>query len=237
MKNIIFNRFYGFGALLLSVLAVSCAKDNYPEPGTMLSGKIVYQGEAVPVEYNQVRLQLWEPGWGKLAAIDVPIAPDGSYSALLFNGNYKLVIPSGQGPFMTNVADAVKMDTIFVQLKGNTNLDIEVKPYYLIRNAKFIKHENSIQADFKLDKIITDASAKNVERVTFYINKTAIVSGSDNIQNITVQGEDIENLNQISMALSIPSVSPVQNFVFARIGVKIAGVEDLVFSQVEKVTW
>jgi hypothetical protein len=34
----------------------------------------------------------------------------------------------------------------------------------------------------------------------------------------------------------VPAIVPTQNYVYARVGVKIAGVEDMIFSPVVKVT-
>ena len=57
-------------------------------------------------------------------AIKVPIvAPDGSFSALLFDGTYKLTIPTWQGA-------KSKTDTMTINLKGNQELNIELAPYY-----------------------------------------------------------------------------------------------------------
>src|SRR5215217_3948136 len=101
------------------ILFSSCEKDNYTAPKSILSGKIVYNGEPIGVEYNQVRLQLWQPGFGKLAAIDAQVDQAGSYSALLFDGNYKMVFPQGRGPFRTIQKDAAAKDTVFVNISGN----------------------------------------------------------------------------------------------------------------------
>jgi hypothetical protein len=37
--------------------------------------------------------------------------------------------------------------------------------------------------------------------------------------------------------VSVQAISPTQAYVFARIGLKIAGVEDRIFSPVEKITY
>lgn len=228
-----------FHAILFIVLIVSftaCKEDNYSEPKAMLSGKVVYKGEPIGVEQDQVRLQLFEPGWGKLAPIDVPIAQNASYSALLFNGKYKLVFPVGQGPFRTVVKDAAAKDTLFLEINGNKEMDVEVTPYYMIRSPKFLSGERKITGSISLEKIITDANAKNIERVSLYVNKTDFVSGANNIVVTDMDGAAIKDLNAISLAAIVPDFLPTQNYVFARIGVKIAGVEDMIFSPVVQVS-
>lgn len=215
----------------LAVFFASCAKDNYDPPKSSLKGRIVYQGEPINVEHDQVRFQLWERGWGALTPIDVAVAQDGSYSALLFDANYKLLFPGGQGPFMPATTDSMAVD-----LNGSQTMDIEVMPFYMVRSASFSASGRTISSSCRLEQIITDTiNAKNVERVTLYINKTTFVGGGTNIARKELNGADITDLSNVSLSVEVPAMVPSQNYVFARIGVKINGVEDMIFSPVEKV--
>lgn len=228
---------YSLFIVALAVFTTACSMDNYVAPSTDFKGRIVYKGEPINVEANQVRFQLWEPGWGKLAPIDVAVSQEGNYSALLFTGKYKMIFPKGEGPFMTNIINQTVKDTLYVDLASSQNLDFEVLPYYMIRNATFSKGESKVIASCKIDKIITDANAKNIERVSLYINKTQFVSGSTNIKVTDLAGSAITDLSKVSLSVDIPTISPTQNYVFARIGVKISGVEDMIFSPVQKVAY
>lgn len=227
-------KFHPIIYLALIVVLASCKKDNYEEPGSAFEGRIVYNGEPINVEYEQVFFELWQPGFGKLAPINVAVAQDGSYSSLLFDGDYKLVFGGGLGPFMSKTISAAAKDTVYVNINGSQNLDIEVTPYYMIRNPQITASGGNVNATVSLEKIITDANAKNVERVTLYINKTQFVSGNGN-SNIGNANGDIANLNSISMSVKVPAIVPAQNYVFARVGVKIAGVQDMMFSPLQKV--
>ncbi|CAG5074449.1 hypothetical protein DYBT9623_05136 [Dyadobacter sp. CECT 9623] len=220
---------------LLGFVMLSCSKDNFTDPKSTLTGQIVYNGEPIGVEFNQVRLQLWQPGFGKLAPIDAPVDQDGSYSALLFNGNYKLVVPSGRGPFRTIQQDASKKDTLYVALSGNQTLDVEVQPYYMIRNASFNGGEGKVAASLKLEKIIIGVNAKDVESVSLFINKTNFVSRATNIGVVDLNAADLKDLNSISLTVNVPALVPAQDYVFGRVGVKIKDVEDMVFSPVQKI--
>lgn len=223
--------------LALGTLFVSCEKDNYAEPKTQLTGNIVYKGEPVGVEDGQVRLQLWQPGFGKLAPIDAPIAQDGSYSAVLFDGNYKLVFNKNDGPWKTLVKDATARDTTFVTLNGNQKVDIEVMPYYMIRNAKFSGGEKKVNATFSLEKVITGADAKDVERVSLIISRTQFVSRANNVGITNKDGAEVKDMSNVSLSVDVAPISPAQDFVYARVGVKMKDVEDMVFSKVEKITY
>ncbi|WP_031528302.1 DUF3823 domain-containing protein [Dyadobacter crusticola] len=221
--------------LLLGLGVMSCEKDNFTAPKSTLSGRIVYNGEPIGVEFNQVRMQLWQPGFGKLAPIDAPIDQEGRYSALLFNGNYKLVFPAGRGPFRTIQQDAAKKDTLYVTVNGNQTLDVEVQPYFMIRNPTFNGGEGKVSASVKLEQIVTGANAKAVERVSLYVNKTNFVSRATNIGTMDLAPADIKDMNNISLSVNVPALVPAQGYVFARIGVKIKDVEDMIFSPVQKI--
>ena len=69
---------------------------------SLLSGHLVYQGDSIEVEKNAVHFQIYQYGFGKVGPVstDETFAEDGSYSAILFDGDYKIIIPNGDGPFM-----------------------------------------------------------------------------------------------------------------------------------------
>lgn len=222
---------------IVAGLFASCAFDNYDEPGSFLEGRIVYNGEPISVSSKDVSFQLWEPGWQKSYSINVEIAQDGSYSTLLFDANYKLVFPSNQGPWRSKKNAETGSDTILVNISGNKTLDIEVEPYYMIRNANFSASGRNVTANFKVEQIIKDSGAKGIERINFYVNKTQFVDfrSSSNVAKAEISGGNITDVNAISMSLTVPVLTPTQNYIFARVGVKIQGVEDMIFSPVQKI--
>lgn len=231
MKKIILPFLIG----IFSMAMVSCEYDNYEKPNVRLYGNIVYQGEPINVKYNDVNLQLWESGWDLNYRIDVTVSPEGAYSALVFDGDYKLIIPSHQGPFRSIENTETQSDTILVSLNGDYHMDIEVEPYYMVRNTQFSVSGNTLSTNFGLEKIIKDIDAKDIETVYLYVNKTKFVDFDARVADAALAAGDIVDMNSISLSLTIPELVPTQNYVFARVGVKIAGVEDLLFSAVEKV--
>jgi hypothetical protein len=220
---------------VISGFLASCGYDNFDEPASKLEGKLVYKGEAINVSYNDVTFQLWEPGWQKKGEINVSVNQDGTYGAMLFDANYKLVIPKNQGPFMSLTNAETKSDTILVNLNGSEVMDIEVMPYYMIRTPQFTVASREVTGTFKVEKIITDANAKDVERVNLYVNKTQFVDFRSNVVSAELAGASVTAGNTITLKATVPALTPTQNYVFARIGLKIAGVEDMIFSPVVKV--
>lgn len=234
MKHIILS--------IICITVLSCKKDNYDAPSVTLQGRITYQGEAINVSSKDVTLELWEPGWGKNGAITVNVNEDGSYSALLFNGNYKLVIPPSQGPFRSKPNNETNSDTVLLQLNGSRTMDIEVIPYYMVRNPQLVLSGTDIvNATFSLEKVITDANARDIENVFLYLNQTSFVDGTNYIARTSMAGGNITDPANISLQVTIPAsisangTTGDQSYVYARIGVKISGVEDLLFSPVQKI--
>lgn len=229
---------YLFIVTLLVVFA-SCKKDNFDGPGSAFKGRITYQGQPIMVEQNQVRFQLWEGGWGLYAPIDVLIGQEGTFSASLFDASYKLIFPKNEGPFMMKQDAGPAKDTIVLNLSGNKEMDIEVLPYYMVRDAKFDQASGVVNTTVKIEKIITDANARNIQEVSLYINKTTFVGANADMQvarkdSAVNAGTDLNNLQ---LSVSIPSIKPAQNYVFARVGVKIDGVEDRLYSPIQKITF
>ncbi|OQP51237.1 DUF3823 domain-containing protein [Niastella populi] len=222
--------------ITIIILAVSCRKDNYDEPSVRLSGRLVYNGDPIEVEYNQVRYELYQYGFGKTGPMASVFAPDGSYNMVLFNGEYKFIIPNGQGPFKWKQTPAGAPDSTTIVVNGNQEFNIEVTPYYMIRNAQLTGSGGSVTGKFSIEKVINDASAKDIENVTLYINKTQFVSGADNIATKSMDGIDITDPDNVNLTVTVPTLNPAQNYVFARIGIKIAGVEDRIFSSVTKIS-
>ncbi len=230
-----------FVYIALALIAFACKKDNYDPPSSTLSGHITYQGVPINVSSKDVTFELWEPGWGKSGAITVNVKEDGSYSALLFDGNYKLVIPRSQGPFRSITNAETKTDTMLLTVSGSRDMNIEVMPYYMVRDAKLTLSGTTVNANCKLEQIITDANARNVESVFLYLNQTQFVDGTNYLARTALNGGDITDLANINLSVNVPDnrsgngASGDQDYVFARIGVKISGVEDLLFSEVQQI--
>ena len=224
--------------LFCSTIITSCEYDNYDQPGSKLEGEITYQGEPIGVSYNDVKLELWQPGWEQKNRIDVSVDQNGGYSALLFNGTYKLIIPSHEGPFMSTENDQTGSDTIMIELQGSTKVNIEVLPYYMIRNVEFSRSGTTISSACALEKIVSGVDERNIEQVSLYLSKTGFVDARNDVdgsQIPSIAGQDIVDLNNIDLERNIPDIKPAQSFIYARIGVKLDGVSDMIFSRVQKI--
>jgi hypothetical protein len=211
----------------------------------MFTGRIVYQGEPIGVKSSsghdsnntEVYFNLFEPGWQKSnMPIRVAVNQDGTFSSLLFSATYKLVMPAGVGPYIAS------SDTTSVQISGGKAMDIEVTPYYMVRNPAFTMSGGIVTATFGLEKIINDTRAQDIQSVYLYINRLLITDDSNNIAFSELSGSAITDMNNITMQVQMPSlaslglgISTDQKTIFARIGVRINNVGSMLYSPVQEI--
>lgn len=79
-----------------------------------------------------IQLQLYQDGYANHDPITVYATQDGTFSAVLFDGPYKLVTKDKNGPWVNN------RDTIYVEVKGKTRC--EVKSPLILQYQTKISH-------------------------------------------------------------------------------------------------
>ncbi len=211
---------------LLSVLT-SCEKDNRAEPKSTLKGRVVYDGQAVGVRSNGVQLELWQPGYQLFTKIPVLVNQDGTFSASLFDGNYKLVRLRGNGPWVSNI------DTIEVSLRGSQELDVPVEPYFTIKNDSYTKEAGKVSATFSVNQVVSSAK---VERVNLYIGTTLITDPNNNASITEKPGSELTDLSKpVTLTATLSAALAGREYVYARVGIKTAGVAEMIFGAPQKI--
>lgn len=217
--------------LALTASASACdfgVFDNYDEPNATLTGRVVFDGQPIGVRTNGVQLQLWQPGYDLNQSIPIYVAQDGSFSARLFDGNYRLNLIDGQGPWLNS------SDTLDVQVRGESSIDVPVTPYYTIQNATTRFTNGSIEVTFNVGSVNT---SRAVEYVGLYVSTTAFVDRGNMSVRVERQRSAIPSLaSPITLSVALPASLAGREDVFVRIGVKTVGVSELLFSPVQKIT-
>ncbi len=205
------------------LVVASCSYDNFDPPQSKLQGRVVYQGEPLGLRSDGVQLELWQPGYELFQKIPLHVDQDGSFSASLFDGDYKLTLLRGNGPWLDQT------DSIDVQVRGGKTLDVEVQPYYTLSSPQYNRNGAHIEANVQVNSV---NPVRAVEMVAIYVGRTAILDAVRNEANLIVQGEALDLSSPISLDINLPASLSGRD-VYVRIGVKTAGVQELVYSTVE----
>lgn len=219
---------YSLYILLLTVILLAgCEYDNFEEPKSTLSGKVVYDGDPVGVRTNGIQLELWQDGYDLNVVIPIYVAHDGSYSVSLFDGQYKIVRRSG-APWLPLLSD-----TIVVDVRGNTAFDVPVTPYFVVSDESFQYASGNITANFNVEKIVGTAE---LAEVRLYIGKSILTDQNRNEQavNADIQGIIVGQGASLSVPLSANLAS--LDYVFARVGVRATASSEFYYTQVQKIS-
>ncbi|GGG75990.1 hypothetical protein GCM10007415_04610 [Parapedobacter pyrenivorans] len=225
MKTI--NYIYSLLSIVV-IMAMGCEKDNFDAPTSMLTGRVVHQGQPLGLRSGGVQLELWQHGYDLFSKIPIHVDQDGSFSARLFDGNYKLVLLRGNGPWADNT------DSLDVNLKGTASVDVPVDPYFIITNQSFQRNGNEITGTVTIQQVNT---SRSLERVAIYLGQTLIVDQNNSAARAEVVSGAIADFNQpIELTVSIPASLADKGYLFARIGVKATGVAEYLYSQPQQIT-
>lgn len=218
----------------LTFWLTSCEYDNYDAPNTTLSGRVTYNGEAVNVKNNQVSFRLYEPGWELSSStyMTVQVAQDGTFSASVYTGKtYKLIRVENVGPWVNPTA----ADTVIVSnCAAGQTVDMPVTPYYLLENASITCADKVVTGTCSIQEI---TAGKKIEKVGLYAGRNLIVDDTYNFghsETAEVQAGgsvtltvDLSGLSVNSTANSLPSTG----FIYARMGLKIEGIDAMVYTE------
>ena len=209
-----------FGFLFLIISIHGCQIDNYDEPSSLLKGHVVYEGKPIGVKATggTVQLQLWQSGYGTETPIAVNVAQDGSYSIMLFDGEYRLVAKDGNGPWEN------RHDEIHFTLKGGAILDYPVVPYYTISNVQFIPNDNKTELTAKFT-VTQVGESQGLASVFLLIGKTRFIDLATTVKQATSSG----TTGEVTLTIDLSDLSK-EKALFARVGARIKNVDEAVYS-------
>lgn len=225
------NKMKNINSLILILglfLVTGCELDNFDEPKSEFKGRFVYEGEALQLRGtaydNDCMMYAYQEGpeYENRGAINLFVNSDGEFNSLMYDGFYKIVLRQDRGPWIP------RQDTIEVNIKGNQILDVEVTPYFLIKDTKIDFQNKVVKVKCKINQVVETAS---IDRAVIYISKTKLV---DNVAKIAEKS--FTNLNpgehEFTFDLSDNGVTDAAKFLYARVGVKARQGNDYIFSEV-----
>lgn len=216
-------------AILVSLIILAgCEFDNFDPPTSTLSGSVVYNGKAVGVRSGATQLELWQYGYALRSKIAVNISQDGTFTAKLFDGNYKLVRLAG-APWATQT------DSISVTVSGNSTIDVPVTPFYVITGETFAYTKGTFTMNGT--GLITKVGTAAITSVTLYVGITNIVDANNNSQNATISGTALTDLTTPkNLSVVLNTANQARKYVYVRLGVLSAGSAERFYTPVQKIT-
>ncbi len=212
-------------SIIIIVFAMSsCGLDNYDAPKSQLRGKITYNGEAVGLRGTgeAVQLQLYQDGYQLRDHISVYVGQDGAFEALLFDGEYKLVTRNQNGPWVNS------RDTMTVNVKGFTEIELNVTPFFTISNENISLNGSVLNASFTVNQIVNTAV---IDYVTLLLGKTSFVDDVSNFVRKDFGDQEAGSIN-LSADLSGNNDLITAKTLFARVGVRTVGADQAIYSKV-----
>ncbi|WBL22769.1 DUF3823 domain-containing protein [Zunongwangia sp. HRR-M8] len=211
---------------IFSFIIISCEKDNYDPPKARLEGRIMYQDQPIGVRSNSAELELWQDGYALNEFIPVYIAQDGTYSAALFDGEYKMVRKNGN-PWLPQLND-----TIIVQVSGNTQLNVPVTPYVTITNESFQLNGQQLNSSFQINQIVENSE---LQELIVILDNSILLDNNINTSTKTVDLENFEFGDNFSVDMEIPENLKNEDYIFVRIGARSSMSNEFIYTNVQKI--
>lgn len=208
------------------LVVVGCQYDNYEEPTSTLSGKVVYEGKAVGIRTNGVEMELWQYGFGLRKNIPIYVAHDGSYSVSLFDGQYKMVRKAG-APWQPQLTD-----TITVDVRNNTVVDVPIIPYFVISNESFQKGTGTVTAKFTINKVVESANLRDVK---LYLGKSILTDENKKEAALSVDISNITLGQETTITGNVPADLAKYDYIYVRVGVRSTVSNEFYYTQVQKI--
>ena len=185
---------------------------------------VTYEGQTVRLKGTNggIQLQLYQDGYDKHDPITVYAGQDGEFQAVLFDGEYKLVTKDKNGPWVNS------RDTIYVTVKGTTDCEVKVTPYFMISEEDITMADNTVTATCNVNQIVDGAK---IGQAMLLVSKTSFV---DEATNIARQNKANVTAGKVDFSLDVSSNANVKaaKALYGRIGVKPQGADQAIYSQV-----
>lgn len=216
MKKIILQISLWTTLATVAGMFTACGLDNYDEPDAQITGRVIDRnGNPVGVmgSREQVTLQLWQPSYPlKADAINVNVAQDGSFSTMVFDGDYVLKMRNNTGPWVNST------DSVVINVRGNTAIDFPVTPYYTLSNVTYSLNGTTLTATFTITEV---TAGRNIEEVALMVNKTQFV-GFDGEVNVKKEAANSATGSQ-TVTIDVSDLT-AHHKLYARVGLRISGI-------------
>jgi hypothetical protein len=238
-------------ALLFILVLQSCEYDNYEAPSISFTGKLTHDGQNFLYDGSSGRglLVLHQKGFGKIDnGTGIRIDEEGNFSQLIFPGEYWLTLNNTRYPFelddFHSLGAGLGYDSIYINVKSNQVLNLEVKPYYTISDFSVAVEGTDIVMRCNVQK--NEGTREVAPRVIFgraYVSTSSKVNGGTTCTKskraIITDSGNIEIAIPIK-ANSLPNyrgsyTNNYRDYAFCRMAIELDGIAQYyLFSDIKK---
>lgn len=237
--------------LLAIVLLPGCKKDNFDPPTTWMTGRLIHDGKPVymdgsPSDANDEILQFFQDGFGKHEGWGIRVKYDGSYSSLLFDGEYKLMPKMTitypwewtGWPQHTDEAGKTVLDTMTFVMRGDYRVpDVEITPYYEINDFAVEVGVVDLTASFTIRSLFPDDENLDIVAAYLYVGPTQLVNSSTPVRQ---SASEISPDQPISITMPVSKyidgyTNNFRNFAYARVAVRTSKSDRMLWSEIIRV--
>ncbi len=215
-------------AMLLTLSMFSCEIDNFDAPSNQFNGRFTYNGESLQLrgtggDGDNILYAIQKGSeYENSGTIPLYVNSDGEFNSLMYDGHYQIVLRQDRGPWVP------MKDTIEVDIQGAQTLDIEVTPYYMLRNSSISFNNNVITVSTEVDQIVEDAE---IDKLTLFVSSTMFVDNVAKIAEYSCSDAQV-GINEFSYDISDNAETNNAKFLYARVGLKAKASNDYIFSEV-----
>lgn len=210
--------------IAVTLLLCGCGLDNYDAPTVHLTGRISYEDHTLFVRHGTISFDLYQDGFEKREPIKVYVAQDGTFSSLLYAGDYTLTATDNNGPWL-NDSEPLK-----IELRGDTEVDYKVTPYFTISDAAIVLNGTTVKAVCNVNKVAGEQAAR---RLSLFIGKSALV-GDNTYNYISRTNQMPVNIGGNSLSCNLKNEADY-DALYARLGLQIDGVAEMIYSETVKI--
>lgn len=204
----------------------SCGYDNVDEITSTITGNIQYKGQNLQLRGSSgaIQLMLYQTGYQLNSPITVYANQDGKFSAVVGDGNYKIVTRDNNGPWVNT------RDTTNINLKGHAEVNIEVTPYFLLSNPTATLSGNTLTVGFTVQQIVSTAA---IDHAIVCVGTTSIVDEQYNAMSATIAASNVKiGANTVSQTLTDAQVATIKSAVkpCVRVGLRTKGASQSIYT-------
>lgn len=148
-------------------------------------------------------------------------------------------------------------DTVVVDVNGDTHLNIEVLPYFVVDNESYQKNGENVTARFTINGVVDNEAS--LDKIGLFFSKNVLLSGTlmdhsiiftvsevtgsemkiiatepgvDEYESVISLGQEVQITSQ-----NIPEELRTLNSLFVRVGVKSKKTNEYYYTQSYKLDW